>query len=94
MLETTTDKDRMSKVEKTDSWIYFEKKETKTKKEKKPIIEEVIEEAVEEVVEEVAEEIDDEELSIEALRELYEEKTGKKVPNNKKNDADWIISKL
>jgi hypothetical protein len=31
---------------------------------------------------------------IEKLRIKYQEKLGKTVPNNKKNDADWIQSKI
>jgi len=31
---------------------------------------------------------------IEEAREAYEAKLGKKVPNNKKNDIKWILSKL
>ena len=32
--------------------------------------------------------------SLEELRNLYEQKTGKKVPNNKKNDKEWIEEKI
>ena len=32
--------------------------------------------------------------TIEALRVLFETQEGKPVPNNKKNDAEWIKSKL
>lgn len=35
-----------------------------------------------------------EKQSLEALREQYEEDHWKKVPNNKKNDPEWIESKL
>lgn len=31
---------------------------------------------------------------MEKIREKYEAAFGKKVPNNKKNDKDWIISKV
>jgi len=31
---------------------------------------------------------------IEKARELYEEKVGNKVPNNKKNDLTWITNKI
>lgn len=34
------------------------------------------------------------EQSIDELRSAYAEKFDKNVPNNKKNDIDWILSKL
>lgn len=38
--------------------------------------------------------VNDQEISIEEARDKYFEVTGKKVPNVKKNDLNWIISKL
>lgn len=35
-----------------------------------------------------------EEEEKENIKELYKEKFGKKVPNNKKNDLEWIEKKL
>lgn len=33
-------------------------------------------------------------ISLEKASKLYKEKFEKKVPNNKKNDVNWIINKL
>lgn len=46
---------------------------------------------VEEVIEEACE---DGVMTLEEAREAYEVKEGKEVPNNKKNDLKWILSKI
>ena len=35
-----------------------------------------------------------EEITIEELRARFKEKFNKNVPNNKKNDSEWIVNKL
>ena len=82
--------DALSKVPHIEK-VSNTKKETKKEAKKVEKVEEVIEETVEE-------ETEDEEIEviedIETLRETFELKFGKKVPNNKKNDSNWIINKL
>ena len=89
MLETQADRDRMSKVEKKGN-IYFEKKEKVVLEKRVTPKVEVIEEVVEEIVEDVVKEVEE----INVLRETYEAKLGKPVPNNKKNDSEWIANKI
>ncbi len=55
-------------------------------------IEDVPTEELEEIIEERKEE--DQEIALEKAREMFEAIEGRKVPNNKKNDLEWILSKI
>lgn len=85
-IDANKEPNRMSKYFHRNTGLPFEN----------PIEEVVTEQPVEEVIEEIEELQEEEavEMTIEELHTAYEEKTGKKVSNKYKNDAEWIISKI
>lgn len=58
-----------------------------------PVIEEVVSEALGTNTE-VEDDGDGTEIDLEEAREMYKEIVGNDVPNNKKNDLDWILTKI
>ena len=85
----------VNKFKRGNRWVTVE--ELRKLNNPAPVVEEevVVEEVVEDeevVVDE--EELIEEDLDLDGARAAYEEQEGKEVPVNKKNDLEWIKSKL